>query len=166
MFGSVYGWERPAWFAPQGYGLIKEELDSPDVLTSHNHAPPARDGQIKEKWSFRRSNYFKFVGEECRNVMSNVGIQDMSAFAKMEVSGPGARDWLESILANKIPKKMGRIALCHLLTPRGGVRAEFTVYEWQPGKFYLVSAGAYEAHDHDYLRKLLPADGSGAPDAI
>ncbi len=39
-----------------------------------------------------------------------------------------------------------------MLTPNGGVRAEFTVYEWQPGRFYLVSAGAYEAHDHDYLR--------------
>jgi dimethylglycine dehydrogenase len=98
--------------------------------------------------------------------MSNVAIQDMSAFAKMEVSGPGAREWLESILANKIPKKMGRIALCHLLTPRGGVRAEFTVYEWAPGRFYLVSAGAYERHDHDYLRKLCPTDGSVRLNAI
>ena len=160
VFGSVYGWERPGWFAPKGYSLTKAQLNSPDVLTNHNYAPPTEDGRIVEKWSFRRSNYFPFVGEECRNVMSNVAIQDMSAFAKMEVSGPGARDWLESILANKIPKKQGRIALCHLLTPRGGVRAEFTVYEWAPGRFYLVSAGAYERHDHDYLRKLCPADGS------
>ncbi|MCA3561368.1 MAG: GcvT family protein [Aestuariivirga sp.] len=160
VFGSVYGWERPGWFAPKGYALTKEQVNSPDVLTNHNYAPPTEDGRIVEKWSFRRSNYFPFVGEECRNVMNNVAIQDMSAFAKMEVSGPGARDWLESILANKIPKKMGRIALCHLLTPRGGVRSEFTVYEWAPGRFYLVSAGAYERHDHDYLRKLAPADGS------
>jgi dimethylglycine dehydrogenase len=160
VFGSIYGWERPGWFAPKDYSLSKEELNSPDVLTNHNYAPPTDDGRIVEKWSFRRSNYFGFVGEECRNVMTNVGLQDMSAFAKMEVSGPGARDWLESILANKIPKKQGRIALCHLLTPRGGVRAEFTVYEWAPGRFYLVSAGAYERHDHDYLKKLCPTDGS------
>lgn len=166
VFGSVYGWERPGWFAPKGYALTKEELASPDVLTNHNHAPATDDGRIVEKWSFRRSNYFPFVGEECRNVMNNVAIQDMSAFAKMEVSGPGARDWLESILANKIPKKMGRIALCHLLTPRGGVRSEFTVYEWAPGRFYLVSAGAYERHDHDYLRKLCPTDGSVRLNAI
>ncbi|PZF77400.1 dimethylglycine dehydrogenase [Aestuariivirga litoralis] len=166
VFGSVYGWERPGWFAPKGYALTKEEINSPDVLTNHNYAPPTDDGRIVEKWSFRRSNYFPFVGEECRNVMNNVAIQDMSAFAKMEVSGPGARDWLESILANKIPKKMGRIALCHLLTPRGGVRAEFTVYEWAPGRFYLVSAGAYERHDHDYLRKLCPTDGSVRLNAI
>ena len=166
VFGSVYGWERPGWFAPKDYALTKEELKSPDVLTNHNYAPPTDDGRIVEKWSFRRSNYFKFVGEECRNVMNNVAVQDMSAFAKMEVSGPGARDWLESILANKIPKKMGRVALCHMLTPRGGVRAEFTVYEWAPGRFYLVSAGAYERHDHDYLRKLAPTDGSVRLNAI
>jgi dimethylglycine dehydrogenase len=92
--------------------------------------------------------------------MDNVALQDMSAFAKMEVSGPGAREWLDSILANRIPKKMGRIALCHLLTKHGGVRAEFTVYEWAPGRFYLVSAGAFERHDHDTLYKLLPKDGS------
>ena len=160
VFGSVYGWERPGWFAPKGYGLSKAELDSDDTLTNHNHAPADSDGKVKEKWSFRRSNYFRFVGEECRAVMDSVGLQDMSAFAKMEVSGPRAREWLDSILANRIPKKAGRIALCHLLTPKGGVRAEFTVYEWQPGRFYLVSAGAYERHDHDTLAKLLPPDGS------
>ncbi len=166
VFGSVYGWERPGWFAPKDYALTRQEINSPDVLTNHNYAPPTDDGRVVEKWSFRRSNYFRFVGEECRNVMDNVALQDMSAFAKMEVSGPGARDWLESILANKIPKKMGRVALCHMLTPRGGVRAEFTVYESAPGRFYLVSAGADERHDHDYLRKLCPTDGSVRLNAI
>ena len=160
VFGSVYGWERPGWFAPKGYSLSEKDLNRPDVLLNHNHAAPTEDGRIVEKWSFRRSNAFRFVGEECRNVMENVALQDMSAFAKMEVSGPRARDWLDSILANRIPKKMGRIALCHLLTKLGGVRAEFTVYEWAPGRFYLVSAGAYERHDHDTLYKLLPKDGS------
>jgi len=160
VFGSVYGWERPGWFAPKGYALSDKDLDRPNVLLNHNHAAPTEDGRIVEKWSFRRSNAFRFVGEECRNVMENVAVQDMSAFAKMEVSGPGAREWLDSILANRIPKKMGRIALCHLLTKLGGVRAEFTVYEWAPGRFYLVSAGAFERHDHDTLYKLLPKDGS------
>ena len=166
VFGSVYGWERPGWFAPKGYALAEKDLNRPDVLLNHNHAAPTDDGRIVEKWSFRRSNAFRFVGEECRNVMDNVALQDMSAFAKMEVSGPGARAWLDSILANRIPKKMGRIALCHLLTKLGGVRAEFTVYEWAPGRFYLVSAGAYERHDHDTLYKLMPRDGSVKLNAI
>ncbi|MBV9754895.1 MAG: aminomethyltransferase family protein, partial [Hyphomicrobiales bacterium] len=117
-------------------------------------------GKVKEVWSFRRSNYFEPVGQEIRNVAENVGLQDMSPFAKAIVSGKGARQWLDSILANRIPKTRGRIALCHLLTENGGVRAEFTVYERAPDEFYLVSAGALERHDHDTLRKLLPKDGS------
>ncbi len=161
VFGSVYGWERANWFAPEGYDLPKDQIGvGADVLTNHNHSDPTEDGRVLERWSFRRSNYFEHVGNEVLNVNKNVGVLDMSAFAKALVTGPGAREWLESIFANAIPKKRGRIALCHMLTREGGVRAEFTVYESAPGTFYLVSAGAYEAHDHDYMRKLLPTDGS------
>ncbi|WHA42486.1 GcvT family protein [Agrobacterium larrymoorei] len=161
VFGSVYGWERANWYAPEGYALKEEELGvGADVITNHNYAPALDDGRIVEKWSFRRSNYFEHVGNEVKNVHQNVGVLDMSSFAKMEVSGPGARAWLESILANALPKKRGRIALTHLLTPNGGVKAEFTVYEWAPGRFYLVSAGGLETVDHDTLRRLAPTDGS------
>lgn len=161
VFGSVYGWERANWFVPDGYALKPEELGvGADVITNHNHAPALEDGRIVEKWSFRRSNYFEHVGNEVKHVNEHVGVLDMSAFAKMEVSGPGARQWLDSILANAIPKKRGRIALTHLLTKDGGVKAEFTVYEWAPGRFYLVSAGGLENHDHDVLRRLAPSDGS------
>ncbi|MGE0212865.1 MAG: FAD-dependent oxidoreductase [Parvibaculaceae bacterium] len=160
VFGSVYGWERPNWFAPQGYGIDVASIEKPDVITNKNHPDPDANGKVKEIWSFRRSNYFEHVGNEIKNVHEGVGLQDMSAFAKMLVSGPGAREWLESILANRIPKTQGRIALCHLLSNNGGVRAEFTVYERSPGVFYLVSAGALERHDHDTLWKLLPSDGS------
>ena len=89
VFGSVYGWERPNWFAPKGYEVPKSQLGvGVDVITNHNHAPPLEDGRIVEKWSFRRSNYFEHVGNEVRNVTSNVGLQDMSAFAKMRSVRP------------------------------------------------------------------------------
>ncbi|MBB4001138.1 GcvT family protein [Aurantimonas endophytica] len=161
VFGSVYGWERANWFAPEGTSVSEEELDlGAEVLTNENHAPADANGVIREKWSFRRSNYFDHVGDEVRAVTEGVGLLDLTAFAKTEVSGPGARAWLDSILANRIPNARGRVALCHLLTVTGGVRAEFTVYEWAPGRFYLVSAGGYERIDHDNLRRLLPTDGS------
>ena len=161
VFGVANQWERPNWFMPsKDYALTAEDLNQDDTLTNENHAPALEDGRIVEKWSFRRSNYFEHVGNEVKNVTENVGLLDMSAFAKILVTGKGARAWLESIFANSLPKKQGRVALCHLLTTRGGVRSEFTVYEREPGEFYLVSAGAFELHDHDTLRKLLPKDGS------
>jgi dimethylglycine dehydrogenase len=159
VFGSVYGWERANWFAPEGYQLDESELGSGDVLLNHNYAPPLDDGRIVEKWSFRRSNYFEHVGAEVRHVHENVGLLDMSAFAKCVVKGPGAAAWLDGLFANRIPRRVGRVGLCHLLSANGGVRSEYTVYRMAPETFYLVSAGAFERHDHDILQKLLPGDG-------
>ena len=159
VFGSVVGWERPGWFAPAGYELSDAELDRADTLLNHNHADVPGE-KIREKWSFRRSNYFEHVGNEVKNVRQGVGIQDMSAFAKCAITGPGAEAWLDGLLTNAVPKKDGRVTLSYLLTDAGGVRSEFTVYRMAPGHFYLVSAGALQRHDHDYLRKALPADGS------
>jgi len=160
VFGTVYGWERPNWFAPEGYKLGDGELARPDVLLNRNYPVPDGDAPIREQWSFRRSNYFEHVGAECRHVTEKAGLLDMSAFAKCEISGPGAEVWLDGLLTNAVPKKVGRVTLSYLLTARGGVRSEFTVYKQGPQRFYLVSAGAYEKHDHDYLRKAMPRDGS------
>ena len=134
VFGQLFGWERPNWFAPEG-------VEPRDVC------------------SFRRTNYFEHVGAECLNVAENAGLLDMTAFSKFMVTGPGARKWLDSLVANTIPEKTGRIHLCHMLSGNGGVRSEFTIYKMGPGRYYLVSAGAMERHDHDYLRKALPANG-------
>ena len=165
-FGSIYGWERPNWFAPQGYGLDAADLMKPGVLLNENHPPAAKGEKPREKWSFRRSNYFEFVGAECRNVHENVGLMDMSAFAKFEVSGPGAEAWLNSILTNRVSKSIGRVTLTYILTKRGGVRAEFTLTRLGRDRFYLVSAGALETHDFDTLETLLPADRSVRLDKV
>ncbi len=135
VFGQKFGWERPNWFAPKGV--------------------PAED-----HWSFRRSRWFEHVGDECRNVADNVGLLDMTAFAKARVSGPGAAAWLDGLVANKLPARVGRIALAHGLTTRGGVHSEFTIFREAEDSFYLVSAGALQRLDHDWLRKQLSGDGS------
>ena len=135
VFGQRYGWERPNWFAPEG---VKAE----DV------------------WSFRRTNYFEHVGNECRRLREKVGVIDLTPFTKFEVTGPGAEAWLDSLVANKVPTKVGRIALCHALTKRGGIRTEFTITKLGEGNFYVVSAGAAERYDSDFLQKRLPKDGS------
>jgi dimethylglycine dehydrogenase len=91
-----------------------------------------------------------------------VGVIDLTPFTKHEVSGPGAEAWLDSLVANKVPVTRGRIALCHALTNKGGIRSEFTITRLGPERYYLVSAGAAERYDGDYLQKMLPADGSVA----
>jgi dimethylglycine dehydrogenase len=135
VFGQKFGWERPNWFAPEG---VPQE----------------------DHWSFRRSRWFEHVGNECRNVAENVGLLDMTAFAKARVAGPGAEAFLDRLVANRIPQRIGRLNLCHALNSRGGVHSEFTILREGPESFYLVSAGAWQRLDHDWLTKRMPQDGS------
>ena len=135
VFGQKFGWERANWFAPKDVDQIDD-------------------------FSFRRSKWFTHVGKECLNVKNNVGILDMTAFAKCRISGPGAKDFLDNLVANKLPKKNGRVNLCHALNTKGGVHSEFTIAKESDESYYLVSAGAFQRLDHDWIRKWMPTDRS------
>ena len=135
VFGQLFGWERPNWFAPEGV-------------------------EQKDEWSFRRSSYYEHVGNECKNTAINAGLLDMTAFAKCRVQGPGALKFLNWIFAQRMPVAHGKLALCHGLTSKGGVHSEFTIQRESKDSFYMVSAGANHRLDHDWLKKHMPADGS------
>ncbi len=135
VFGQKFGWERANWFAPKGV-------------------------EQKDDWSFRRSKWFEHVGNECKNVQKNVGLLDMTAFAKCRISGPGAENFLDNLVANKLPKKIGRVNLCHALNTKGGVLSEYTIAKESNESFYIVSAGAFQRLDHDWIKKWMPNDRS------
>ncbi len=69
VFGQKFGWERANWFAPEGVPQ-------------------------KDSWSFRRSGWFEYVGNEVRHVSAHCGVLDMSAFAKARIEGPGQKPFL------------------------------------------------------------------------
>ncbi len=104
--------------------------------------------------------WFEHIGNECKNVSENVGLLDMSAFAKCRISGPGAEEFLDNLVANKLPKKIGRTNLCHALNTKGGVHSEFTIMRESADSFYCVSAGAWQRLDHDWVKKHMPEDRS------
>jgi dimethylglycine dehydrogenase len=135
VFGQKFGWERPNFFATDG---MPQEDD----------------------WSFRRSRWFEAIRKEVLNTTSNAGLLDMTAFAKCRVSGPGAEAFLDGFVANSLPKNVGGIGLCHALNTKGGIHSEFTIRRDADDSFYLVSAGALQRLDHDYLKKHMPRDGS------
>ena len=135
VFGASFGWERANWFAPNGVEAIDD-------------------------WSFRRSSYHEHVGAEIQNMSKNVGLLDLSGFAKCRISGPSAENFLNFLVANKISKTIGRVSLCHALNSLGGVHSEFTITKESENSFYLVSAGAYQRLDHDWIKKNMPTDNS------
>ena len=50
--------------------------------------------------------------------------------------------------------------MCHALNTKGGVHSEFTIMKEAEDSFYLVSAGAFQRLDHDWIKKWMPKDGS------
>lgn len=119
-----FGWERPQYYSPDG---------------------------VVEDHSFKRSNAFELVAEECRNTRENAGVADLTAFSKFEVTGTDANDFLDRMTANRMPIKDGGTRLTHMLTELGGIECEITVTRLAEDRFYVNSAIVGQFHDRDWL---------------
>lgn len=132
VFAEVFGWERATWFDKRGEG---------------------------ERHSFRRTNWFEDVAEECRAVRERVGVLDLTSFAKFDVAGRQAGVFLDRLCANRVPQRDGRVVLTQMLTDLGGIECEATLTRLGPDRFYVLSAAVAELHDLDWLTQhLRPGD--------
>ncbi len=123
---EVYGFERPRWFA--------------------------RDGvEQRDHYSFRRTPADDMVAAEVKAVREGVGIMDVTAFTKVEVSGPDAYALLDRLTANRMPQKVGSITLTHMLNRCGRIELETTIVRMAEDRFYLVCAAFFEQRLLDHL---------------
>ena len=127
QFGQVNGWERPNYFAKEGFSDIGSR-------------------------SFRRGGWWRYAVEEAEAVRNRVALYDATAFAKHHVAGVGATRFLDWYTCNKLPG-VGRVNLTYALTSAGTTRSEFTIARLDEDEYYLISAGAWAAYDGDSLRK-------------
>jgi dimethylglycine dehydrogenase len=132
VFGASYGLETPLWFAPEG---------------------------VEDKFSWRRSTDFDAVGREAKAVRESVGLMETSGFAKYMVSGEGAKDWLDHMLAGKIPE-VGRMALAPMLNDAGKLIGDFTVANMDDEDFLVIGSGIAEDYHMRWFESHLPDDGS------
>lgn len=134
VWTTFNGYEFPRWFAP-----------SPD--------------QAVPEHSFRQTRHMKLVEAEVRAVRTCAGLLEMSPMTKFFVRGPGAARWLDSLMANSLPR-IGRIALSVACNARGQIDGEYTIVRIAEDDFYLVSTPNGETYNYDQLSRLLPKDGS------
>jgi len=128
MYLDSFGWEKPTWFAKS---------------------------DMKEEYSFKRTNASTYVQKECENVQNNVGVLDLSTFAKYEISGKDSEKFLERLCANRIPKKDGSIILTHMLNSKGRIQSELTITRFPNNIFYVLSSTASEIRDFDWFNRHL-----------
>ena len=126
VYEEVFGHERPRWFARNGI-------------------------EQRDYYSFRRNELHAILAEEVKGVRERVGVMDISAFTKVEVCGPEAENFLERLVANRLPRKPGGIILTHLLNRRGRIEIEVTIVRLAEDRFYLVCAAFFEQRLLDHL---------------
>ena len=106
--------------------------------------------------SFRRSDAFDAVGREVRAVREGVGINELHNFGKFAVTGDGARDWLDRIMAGRIPAP-GRMSLTPMLSAAGRLLGDFTVSCLAEDRFQLTASyGAQTIHERWFAQHIAP----------
>jgi 4-methylaminobutanoate oxidase (formaldehyde-forming) len=100
------------------------------------------------------------IGAEHLATREAAGLFDESSFAKIEVRGPGAAAFLESLCDNRIAGDVRRIVYTQMLNSRGGIECDFTVTRLEEERFSIVTGTAFGNHDLEWMRRHLPRDGS------
>ncbi|WP_030018119.1 GcvT family protein [Streptomyces monomycini] len=128
------GWERPHWYeanAPLADGI----------------ALPERDAWSARHWS-------PVAAAEARATRERVALYDMTPLRRLEVSGPGALDFLQYMTTNQLAKKPGSVTYTLLLDDAGGIRSDLTVARLATDRFQV---GINSGMDLDHLTRHAPA---------
>ncbi|NNE50767.1 MAG: GcvT family protein [Sulfitobacter sp.] len=111
-WGQSWDLEVPLYFAPNGF----EEIPS-----------------------LKRSNAHDIVGAECRAVRERVGLLDITAFSRFEVTGPKAEAWLDRMMASKLPAP-GRVKLAPMLGHDGRLKGDLTIFNLGDGRYWITGS--------------------------
>ncbi|MBT6203175.1 MAG: FAD-dependent oxidoreductase, partial [Rhodospirillaceae bacterium] len=133
VWGQAFGLENVLWFA-----------DGPEDA----HEDP----------TFRRSRAHDYVAREIEAVRTAVGAVEVANFAKHDFRGPGARAFLDHVLAGRIPKP-GRLVLTPMLTPKGKLYGDLTVACLAEDHFVLFGSGAMQEAHRRWFEGRLPESG-------
>jgi len=131
-FGVVAGWERANWFAPPGM-------------------------EASYGYSWGRQNWFDYSAAEHMAVREGVGVYDLTSMAVFLLQGPDSEQVLQRICANDVAVPKGQVVYTQLLNQRGGIEADLTVTRLEEDLFFIVTAGANETRDFDWIRSHIPA---------
>ncbi|MEO9780194.1 MAG: FAD-dependent oxidoreductase [Sedimentitalea sp.] len=110
------------------------------------------DEPTYETPSFRRSDAFAATGREVRGVREGVGINELQNFGKYRITGLRARDWLDHIMAGRVPAP-GRVSLTPMLSPRGRLIGDFTISCLSETEFQLTASYGSQAYHFRWFQQ-------------
>jgi dimethylglycine dehydrogenase len=130
VMGANFGLEHALWFAPPGM------------------APT-------ETPTYRRSEAFPVVRGECLAVRAGVGVYETTNYGKYEVTGRGARAWLDRVFAGRIPR-VGRLGLAPMLNEAGRIVGDLSMACLAEDRFLIFGSGFAEEFHLRWLWQAAP----------
>ncbi|MBI04600.1 MAG: sarcosine dehydrogenase [Pelagibacteraceae bacterium] len=132
-FGQVAGFERPMWYALNG--------NKPEY-----------------EYSYGYQNWYESAKYETINTRKNVGLFDLTAFAKFEIKGKSAFEDLQRLCCNNIKNDNGKTTYTQMLNSNGGIVADITVTCIKENIFRIVTGSSVREHDKKHIIKNLSDD--------
>ncbi|MGZ5386287.1 MAG: GcvT family protein [Solirubrobacterales bacterium] len=138
-FGEKSGWERVNWYESNA---------------------AADEGLRPRGWAGQ--HWSPAIGAEHLATREAAGVFDESSFAKLEIAGPGAAEYVERLCDNEVARDPGKITYTQMLNSRSGIECDFTVARLDEELFSIVTGTAFGNHDREWIRRHLSGDGSVA----
>ena len=134
VFGEKAGWERVEYYGGDG-------TDAGD---------PVPTGLRPRGWAGH--GWSPCVEPEHRAAREAVALFDESSFAKIEISGPEAAEFVAHAFAGRVEGPPGSVVYTPALDDRGGVAMDVTVTRTADDLFLVVTGTASGLHDLAWLR--------------
>ncbi len=129
-FGVAGGYERPMWYALNG--------EKPEY-----------------KYSYKYQNWYPSAEYETKNTRENVGLFELSPFAKFDLKGDQTFDELQKICTANIKNIPGKSTYTQMLNEDGGIEADLTVVCIANDYFRIISSAATRERDKFHILKHL-----------
>jgi glycine cleavage system aminomethyltransferase T/glycine/D-amino acid oxidase-like deaminating enzyme len=141
----VYSWHRE-------HGAYFGEKAGWERVHYYDENAAAGDESLRPRgWAGR--SWSPATAAEHVAVRTTAGLFDETSFAKIEVRGPDAAEFLERVCDNHVARDVGQLTYTQALNPRGGIESDFTVTRLGERHFWVVTGTAFGGHDLAWLRK-------------
>jgi len=142
VFHETAGWERPMWYE-----------HNRDLLDRYAGKLMDRGGEWESRW------WSPIINAEHLAMRERAALFDLSAFAILDITGPGALQAVQRLAVAQMHVPIGRVVYTSFLDDAGGFRADLTVMRLGPRHFRVVTGGATGMMDLKWITDHLPADG-------
>ena len=143
VFVETAGWERPNWYA-----------SNEGLLERYAGRLMERTGEWESRW------WSPIINAEHLAMRDAAGLVDLSAFAVLDVAGPGALAAVQSVAVSQLDVPVGRVVYTSLLNEAGGFVGDLTIMRLGPARFRVVTGGATGMSDLKWFADHLPPDAA------